>query len=106
MLCMQAQGKAKEEEREDGEITESERQVKAEEKRQKAREDMEAAQRELKVRLLQLAGAIAASVGVVGLTLYRLFARRWCQVTTFPFCCAGTKESAWQHPVYREPVPK
>ncbi|CAK0783381.1 hypothetical protein CVIRNUC_006580 [Coccomyxa viridis] len=45
-----AQGKAKEEEREDGEITDSEKQVKAEEKRQKAREDMEAAQRELKAR--------------------------------------------------------
>ena len=43
MLCVQAQGKAKEEEREDGEITDSEKQVKAEEKRQKAREDMEAA---------------------------------------------------------------
>ena len=64
---MQAQGKAKEEEREDGEITESEKQVKAEEKRQKAREDMEAAQRELKVHLLQLAGAVARTLGVGGL---------------------------------------
>ncbi len=46
---LQAQGKAEEEEREDGEITDSDKQAKAEEKKQKAREDMEAAQRELKV---------------------------------------------------------
>ena len=48
---MQAQGKAKaeEEEKEDGEITDSEKQMKAEEKKKKARDDHEAAQRELKV---------------------------------------------------------
>ena len=50
LIRLQAHGKAEEEEREDGEITDSEKQVKAEEKKQKAREDMEAAQRELKVR--------------------------------------------------------
>ncbi len=72
MLCVQAQGKAKEEEREDGEITDSEKQVKAEEKRQKAREDMEAAQRELKVCLLQPAPTAAGTHGLGGLTEYRL----------------------------------
>ena len=48
---VQAQGKAEaeEEEKEDGEITDSEKQMKAEEKKQKARDDHEAAQRELKV---------------------------------------------------------
>lgn len=48
-LWLQAQGKAEEEEREDGEIADSEKQSKAEEKKQKAREDMEAAKSELKV---------------------------------------------------------
>ena len=49
VIWLQAHGKAEEDEREDGEITDSEKQVKAEEKKQKAREDAEAAQRELKV---------------------------------------------------------
>lgn len=48
--CLQTQGKpAEEEDREDGEIADTEKQVKAEEKKQKAREEMEAAKRELKV---------------------------------------------------------
>ena len=53
---MQAQGKAEaeEEEKEDGEIPDSEKQMKAEEKKQKARDDHEAAQRELKVHFNML----------------------------------------------------
>ena len=46
---LQAEGKAEDEDREDGEITDSEKLSKAEERKQKAREDAEAAQRELKV---------------------------------------------------------
>ena len=48
---LQAKGKAEDEDREEGEIADSDKQVKAEEKKQKAREDAEAAQRELKVCL-------------------------------------------------------